>query len=39
MDSSGWDARYAETDLVWSAEPNAFIVETTPSFPPGVRST
>ena len=31
MDSSGWDSRYEEKELVWSAEPNMFlppIVET-----------
>jgi SAM-dependent methyltransferase len=31
MDSSGWDTRYEEKELVWSAEPNLFlppIVET-----------
>lgn len=35
MDSSGWDARYAEAELVWSAEPNVFVVETTEDFPAG----
>ena len=25
MDSHGWDTRYQETDLVWSAEPNMFL--------------
>lgn len=32
---SGWDARYAEADLAWSAEPNTFIVETTADLPAG----
>jgi SAM-dependent methyltransferase len=27
MDRHGWDARYAATELVWSAEPNRFLVE------------
>ena len=25
MDSHGWDARYEEKDLMWSAEPNMFL--------------
>jgi SAM-dependent methyltransferase len=25
MDNSGWDARYKEKDLVWSAKPNVFL--------------
>ena len=25
VDSSAWDARYAATDLVWSATPNAVV--------------
>ncbi len=25
MDSTNWDHRYAETELVWSASPNAFL--------------
>lgn len=25
MDSHGWDARYQENELVWSAEPNVFL--------------
>ena len=35
MDSKGWDARYAERDLVWSAEPNVFVAETTANLPVG----
>ena len=35
MDSRDWDARYAEADLVWSAEPNVFVVETTADLRPG----
>jgi SAM-dependent methyltransferase len=27
MDRHAWDARYAATDLVWSAEPNRFLVD------------
>lgn len=26
MDTNAWDARYAEHELVWSAEPNEFVV-------------
>lgn len=28
MDSKAWDDRYAAADLVWSAEPNRWVVET-----------
>jgi SAM-dependent methyltransferase len=35
MDSAGWDARYAATDLVWSAEPNRFVAEVLTGWPPG----
>ncbi|MGR6319122.1 class I SAM-dependent methyltransferase [Micromonospora soli] len=36
MDSSAWDARYASTSgLVWSAEPNRFVVESVTALPPG----
>ena len=35
VDSKGWDARYSEHDLVWSAEPNVFVVETTAGLPAG----
>ncbi|MFB9238859.1 class I SAM-dependent methyltransferase [Plantactinospora siamensis] len=36
MDSAQWDARYAAaTELVWTAEPNRFVVETTADLPPG----
>jgi ubiquinone/menaquinone biosynthesis C-methylase UbiE len=27
MDASSWDDRYAQTPMVWSAEPNMFVVE------------
>lgn len=35
MDSTGWDARYAATDLVWSAEPNQLLVAETDDLPAG----
>lgn len=36
MDSNGWDARYAAApDLVWSREPNRFVVEELAGLPPG----
>lgn len=36
MDSADWDARYAEAaDLVWTAEPNRFVVTETGYLPPG----
>ncbi len=36
MDSSAWDARYANTPgLVWSAEPNRFVVEAVAGLTPG----
>lgn len=36
MDSSAWDARYASTSgLVWSAEPNRFVVESVAGLTPG----
>ncbi|MFU8854464.1 methyltransferase domain-containing protein [Micromonospora sp. SL1-18] len=36
MDSSEWDARYASTPgLVWSAEPNRFVVEAVGGLTPG----
>lgn len=30
-----WDERYAATDLLWSAEPNRFLVEQVAGLPPG----
>jgi len=30
-----WDARYAEKDLVWTAEPNRFLVEEVEGMAPG----
>ncbi|MEV1290057.1 class I SAM-dependent methyltransferase [Micromonospora sp. NPDC049679] len=36
MDSSQWDARYAAApDLVWTADPNRFVVEVLTDLPPG----
>ncbi|MFG3603067.1 methyltransferase domain-containing protein [Micromonospora chersina] len=36
MDSSAWDTRYASTPgLVWSAEPNRFVVESVTGLTPG----
>jgi SAM-dependent methyltransferase len=35
MDRDDWDARYASTDLVWSAEPNRFVEAETLDLPPG----
>lgn len=27
MDAAGWDRRYSTTELIWTAEPNRFLVE------------
>ena len=35
MDSNFWDDRYASSDLVWSAGPNATVAELTADLPPG----
>lgn len=35
MDASGWDARYASAELVWSAEPNRWVAEQAADLPPG----
>ena len=35
MDASSWDDRYRDTDLVWSAGPNAFVAEICAGFEPG----
>ena len=35
MDASQWDARYAATELVWSAEPNRFVAAELADLPPG----
>ena len=35
MDRRVWDERYAETELVWSSEPNRFLVERAAALAPG----
>ena len=35
MDADSWDRRYAETDLVWSADPNRFVAAELADVPPG----
>ncbi len=35
MDSQEWDRRYAGTELVWTAEPNRFVVAELADLPPG----
>jgi SAM-dependent methyltransferase len=35
VDAVGWDARYAATDLVWSAGPNRTVVDEVAALPPG----
>jgi SAM-dependent methyltransferase len=35
MDARDWDARYAGTELVWSAAPNAFVESELRDLPPG----
>jgi len=35
VNRADWDHRYAGTDLVWSAEPNRFLVEEVSELPPG----
>lgn len=35
MDAEQWDERYAASDLVWSAEPNTFVVSLTEDLPVG----
>lgn len=35
MDAADWNARYASTDLVWSAEPNRFVREIVEPWTPG----
>ena len=35
MDASGWDDRYAATELVWSAGPNQFVERELADLPPG----
>jgi len=35
MDKADWDKRYAGSDLLWSVEPNRFLVEETATLAPG----
>ena len=35
MDAAGWDARYAIDELIWTSEPNRWLVETAGNLPPG----
>lgn len=35
MDAAAWDARYAASELVWSASPNQFVVHELAELPPG----
>jgi SAM-dependent methyltransferase len=35
VDAAAWDARYADTELLWSAEPNRFVVEQMADLAPG----
>ena len=35
VDSQEWDQRYAGTELVWTAQPNRFVVEELQALPPG----
>ena len=35
MDEAGWDERYAAAELIWTAEPNRFVVAELTGLPPG----
>jgi len=35
MDAAAWDARYAASELVWSAAPNQFVASECADLPPG----
>src|SRR6476659_6259622 len=35
MDAGDWDARYADTELVWSVTPNQFVAAELADLPPG----
>lgn len=35
MDAADWDQRYADSDLVWGAPPNRYVVEHTSALPMG----
>jgi SAM-dependent methyltransferase len=36
VDAEDWDARYRTSELIWTAEPNRFVVEVLADAPPGV---
>ena len=36
MDAAAWDVRYATDELIWTAEPNRWLVEALADRPPGV---
>lgn len=36
MDAAGWNQRYETTELVWTAEPNRFLVAETTALVPGM---
>jgi len=36
MDAKAWDARYADSELVWSAEPNIFVARECADLTPGI---
>jgi SAM-dependent methyltransferase len=36
VDAEDWDARYRTSELIWTAEPNRFVVEVLADVPPGV---
>jgi len=35
MDSTAWNQRYADSELVWSATPNTWVEQLTQDLPPG----
>ena len=35
MEAEDWDCRYRGTELVWTAQPNRFVVEELHALPPG----
>lgn len=35
MDAAGWDRRYSTTELIWTAEPNRFLVDEATGLQPG----
>src|SRR4051794_8049802 len=35
MDAAEWDARYSGSELIWTAEPNRFLVAEVAGLPPG----